>query len=168
MCIIMTIKVCAECGSEKSIDCFYKDKRGKHGVRAVCKACESSRKTLYRSKNREHISSYLKQYNQQNKDYVVAYKKKYRQDNSYRLNAINAHRRANKMRATPSWVDRKAIIGMYHLAALFNKTGISMQVDHIVPLQSDLVCGLHCEANLQLLSATNNLTKGNHHWPDMW
>jgi hypothetical protein len=55
---------------------------------------------------------------------------------------------------------------MYQLATIFNRTGMNLQVDHIVPLQSDLVCGLHCEANLQLLPASDNISKGNRHWPD--
>lgn len=42
-----------------------------------------------------------------------------------------------------------------------------MHVDHIVPLQSDSVCGFHTEQNLQLLVASDNSMKGNHWWPDM-
>jgi hypothetical protein len=40
-------------------------------------------------------------------------------------------------------------------------------VDHIVPLVSKFVCGLHCEANLQLLPGPENQRKGNRVWPDM-
>jgi hypothetical protein len=42
-----------------------------------------------------------------------------------------------------------------------------VHVDHIVPLQSEIVCGLHGEANLQLLTETENKVKSNKLWPDM-
>lgn len=34
-------------------------------------------------------------------------------------------------------------------------------VDHEIPLSHPLVCGLHCLANLQYLTAEENLAKGN-------
>jgi hypothetical protein len=34
-------------------------------------------------------------------------------------------------------------------------------VDHIIPLNNPLVCGLHCEFNLQLLPLSDNIKKNN-------
>jgi hypothetical protein len=45
---------------------------------------------------------------------------------------------------------------------------VEYHVDHIVPLTSDLVCGLHCEANLQIAVGKDNIAKNNRWWPDMW
>jgi hypothetical protein len=44
---------------------------------------------------------------------------------------------------------------------------LNHDVDHIVPLTSKFVCGLHCEANLQYLPSRVNQSKKNRYWPDM-
>lgn len=71
--------------------------------------------------------------------------------------------------AMPSWADKEKIAEIYaacqQVTAL---TGIAHQVDHIVPLNSQLVCGLHNHFNLEIKPALENLSKGNRHWPDMW
>lgn len=48
-----------------------------------------------------------------------------------------------------------------------SSTGIEWQVDHIVPLQSEFVCGLHNEFNLRVISQSENSSKKNRYWPDM-
>ncbi len=57
-------------------------------------------------------------------------------------------------RATPSWANLDIIKAMYENAE-------GCHVDHIVPLQGALVCGLHVENNLQYLTPEENLSKGN-------
>jgi len=48
---------------------------------------------------------------------------------------------------------------------LTKTTGIQHHVDHIYPLTSDWVCGLHVENNLQILTEAENISKGNRVWP---
>ena len=76
--------------------------------------------------------------------------------------ADTALRRARKKHATPAWANSFFIREAYHLAKLRTKaTGFKWEVDHIYPLQSDLVCGLHVEHNLQVVPAVLNRSKGN-------
>lgn len=76
--------------------------------------------------------------------------------------------RAGKLRATPKWASEALILAIYEECQLQSEeTGVPHHVDHVVPLISDIVCGLHCEDNLQVLPALENLSKGNRHWPDM-
>jgi hypothetical protein len=70
-------------------------------------------------------------------------------------------RRSAKLNAIPQWADLDAIAGMYELAAVFKRCGLNLHVDHVVPLNSDVVCGLHWEENLQLMHANENLAKSN-------
>lgn len=61
----------------------------------------------------------------------------------------------------PGWTNLQAV------AAIYAQCPPGWHVDHIVPVVSPLVCGLHCEANLAALPARENIRKGNRTWPDM-
>lgn len=69
--------------------------------------------------------------------------------------ARSAQRRASAKQATPKWANLDNIKKFYLLCP----TGY--HVDHIIPLNNDIVCGLHVENNLQYLLAVENLKKGN-------
>lgn len=94
-------------------------------------------------------------------------KRLWRKNHPELVNAGTAHRWATKMKAVPSWADRKALARMYAAARwLTEESGIQHHVDHIVPLRSPRVCGLHVECNLQVLTAAQNIGKGSRTWPD--
>lgn len=95
--------------------------------------------------------------------HVALYGAVWAKNNRAKINATHAKRRAAEHTATPRWADPAEIATIYEAAAL---TGC--EVDHIVPLVSPKVCGLHCPANLQLLPRGENRAKGNRYWPDMF
>lgn len=83
-------------------------------------------------------------------------------------NASRMRRHAAKLQATPTWANSAYIKLWYAFAKTESeRTGKAVEVDHIVPLQSETVCGLHNEHNLQLLFERDNRVKNNRVWPDM-
>jgi hypothetical protein len=63
--------------------------------------------------------------------------------------------RAAQLQRTPSWANLASIKKIY------SNCPKGKHVDHIIPLQGELVCGLHVENNLQYLTAKENCSKGN-------
>jgi hypothetical protein len=80
--------------------------------------------------------------------------------------AKQAKRRSSAIQATPAWANDFFIKEAYALARLRTKIfGFKWHVDHIVPLNSGTVCGLHVEHNLQVIPGSSNLVKSNRFWP---
>jgi hypothetical protein len=85
-----------------------------------------------------------------------------------RVTAAVAVRRANKKGAVPGWFNKAEAAAIYNEAdRLRREHGSVVHVDHIVPLTSELVCGLHWAGNLRIMSGADNQAKGNRIWPDM-
>ena len=104
---------------------------------------------------------------QRNKARVKEIAETYRKANPHVYAAAHAKRVAAELKATPKWADMKMIAAFYREAAKLTKeTGIPHEVDHAVPLQGRRVCGLHCEANLQILTRTANRSKINNYNDD--
>lgn len=76
--------------------------------------------------------------------------------------ARTAARYAQKLQACPPWADRAAIKAVYAECQRLNALGGDRyEVDHIVPLKGQNVCGLHVNYNLRIIPADANRQKGN-------
>ena len=115
------------------------------------------------TKRRDKNAEYAKQYRLENKDKVSAYNKEYRQNNKSRIYARNRSRKQKMLiQQMPSWADKSAMEIIYQQARRRSQIeGIKYHVDHIIPLNGNIVSGLHIESNLQILTARDNVTKKN-------
>lgn len=75
--------------------------------------------------------------------------------------AISAKRRAALLKRTPAWSDLKAIEQIYQEAREFREVGLEVDVDHMIPLQGELVSGLHVPMNLRICLSSVNRSKSN-------
>lgn len=64
--------------------------------------------------------------------------------------------RASVEQAKVSWADQEKIATIYEYTR-----SLGYRVDHIVPLNSKVVCGLHVEHNLTVLPPEGNIKKSN-------
>ena len=69
---------------------------------------------------------------------------------------------------TPVWADKAEISRVYRECKRRRKNGEDVVVDHIVPLISKHVCGLHWHENLRIIHRLPNAKKSNKHWPGQW
>lgn len=177
-------KQCCSCKLILNSSEFQKDITKKTRLDSRCKKCseiyDTIRKKLKPELRRAAEKRYrLKDVNgryklkqkrnreKHKKEYAIIHRD-WQRANKDKVNEANKRREANKKQATPSWANISAMRKIYKQAELITKqTGVPHHVDHIVPLTSPLVQGLHCEFNLQILPAQDNIGKRNRYWPNM-
>ena len=164
------MKKCSSCGVKKPLSDFNKHKNRKDGHQTACKPCNKSYVSAHYYKNQSKIAEQNKQKYPEKRTQHLKRGKEYYNANKAQAFAKAAKRRATKLQRTPKWVKSNFLNDiklMYKRAQLIkNFTGELWHVDHIVPLQGELVSGLHVPWNLQLLPAKENLSKANKFRPE--
>lgn len=179
------MRTCTKCHETKAeSDFYYHASRGRYEARckpcfrAIVKARSEANYTVvraannvagakFREANRERENARILAYHNAHRAERLTANRQWREANPDKHAAKESRRRASILRAVPAWANPEAIAAVYGRAREEGeRTGEPMHVDHIVPLKSKYVCGLHCEANLQILPAGVNLSKGNRSWPD--
>ena len=165
------MKFCPKCSNEKSLSEFgvRKDRPDGDGgfqPKAYCKPCEAivTRESYYRrhEKAKEQGRKSQAKQRETNRARVNEIRAQCAKRNKHYENARTSERYHLKKLCMPKWANKK-YIELFYLGAQIEseRTGKKVHVDHIVPIKNDLVCGLHCEDNLQLLFAEANLAKSN-------
>ena len=169
-------KYCNTCESEQLKTNFYNNRTRPDGLGSACKTClklksQTSEAKAYIEKRRlqNHTKDLARKrsWYQDNKERMLTYYQEYRKDNPHMNQThVNKARASKKKAACLNWDDIELntfiIKELYeHSTNLSNITGVKHHVDHIIPLQGKLVCGLHHYTNLQVITAKANLSKSN-------
>lgn len=169
------MKRCTKCRRIQPLCRFSMNRAAPDGIATRCKSCVDVNRTAW---NRAHPNAF-REWDARNKEHRDQYKRDWREAhvehrsdsyrqwakaNPHKVAAVNMRRYVAKRNASPKWADQRAIQAFYAEAARLTKVaGIRHEVDHIIPIRSATVCGLHVPANLQILTSLENKRKRNHY-----
>ena len=146
------------------IDCIKEDWAKDNAKRSEKPKSEASRAAgkRYYEKNKDAVKARA---NARPLEERVRHKKTHKQNHPEYYKALTSVRKRRHRKASPQWLtkDQKLAMRKLYLQAmeLTRLTGERYVVDHIVPLISDEVCGLHVPWNLRVITQEENLRKSN-------
>ena len=137
-----------------------------------------TRAEYFRAYNqREDVKERKNEWYQENRDHVIQaaatrpaerlreYRNAWKEANKVQVRADTKARRRKHREATPPWISRRQKSDIRHLyqiaITMTQTTGEQYVVDHIYPLRSEVVCGLHVPWNLRVVTRDENLRKSN-------
>lgn len=174
-------KLCKPCNKVKNLNEFAISTAAKDGRRSNCKSCQlktaMARYYLKKSlliaqsttRRREKLKDpeYRKRYYGQSMKWARRNSLKIKQYIK-KIGALHTAKvvtcRLRTKKSCPKWLTRDQIAEIYAFYVLARElqwlSEEKLHVDHIVPLNSKDVCGLHVPWNLQILPASENYKKG--------
>lgn len=171
------VRLCNSCNEYKELIDFYKCKSRLDGLKPKCKQCYNQLVSKWKSTNPDKVKKITnksklkrkqldreltKEWKLKNKEKCKLHFKKWYSNNTHKILEIGARKRAHL---------KKAAIGYslfrLQLIEIYEHCPEGFHVDHIIPLKGMNVCGLHVPWNLQYLTATENLKKGNKYGTDI-
>lgn len=179
----MHIKKCSKCNLAKSLSEFSRCSARADGLQNYCKSCAAKKTKTWQNSNQDDYRQLVKKWKENNKErvrdinnnyrklYYEKYpenvklsKKKWRDKNKHLISIYSACRRKQIDRQSVKLskdmlIEIKSIYDQSKI--LSEQTGIPHHVDHIIPLKAKMCSGLHVPWNLQIITASENVRKGN-------
>jgi hypothetical protein len=145
----------------------YEPMRSPTGHWITCKECRiSNQQQRYYENPKKYVEKTIswqrvnkEKYNSKSRKWCKEHKEVYLAKWHKRMSALRS--------ATPQWLseEQKREMRRFHADAKelqwLSDPRDPLTVDHIIPLQSEDVCGLHVPWNLQILPRSQNSIKGN-------
>jgi hypothetical protein len=173
-------RCCTECAALRSLEAYHADPAKaaakvkartpaqQEAARAAARAWKAANKTRVseyerekRAANPDAHKAALRAWRQANPEKIREAQSKWGFANRGKTNANAARAHAAKLQRTPAWADFKKIEDVYQDAREFRESGLEVDVDHVIPLQGELVSGLHVHQNLRVCLSSVNRSKSN-------
>jgi hypothetical protein len=142
---------CYQCSQERGAE-WRENNRDK--ARASCRNWIKNNPEKARANNHNWIKNNPEKARENSRRWAI--------ENPGKATAKTMRRDAAKLQRTPTWADHDAIGAIYEQSGTMS----DHQVDHIIPLQGELVSGLHVDYNLQIIPRSENASKKNQFDPD--
>ena len=184
----LVARECVKCTNFLAISNFCKHRGTNLGYNTCCKYCLSGdklRKEIqnarrrYRRLSDERVRLKNKEYRQNNKDKIRATDNIWKSKNKHKVRKYSnnwkrvnrdcvydyTRRRQLKIKGSSLKLPEEVnslIKDVYRKCIQLNEESeVKFQVDHIVPITNEHVCGLHVPWNLQILTSSENQSKKN-------
>lgn len=137
-----------------------------------CVECDKQRSNCWHENNKERKQQTSKSWEEKNKEHRQQSKKQWKENNPDKITEYGSRRCKYLKYSKPIWAAEEIIKQIYldrdELNQIVKMCGGTelFEIDHIIPILSNTVCGLHCEDNLQILTASENRTKSNNYQQD--